>query len=50
MKQLEGIEHKEVIKQVTGKIAKLWEPKKFNGPKGEFEIQGGAIEIDGEEY
>jgi len=50
MKQLEGIEHKEVIKRVTGKIVKLWEPKKFNGPKGEFEIQGGAIEIDGEEY
>jgi len=49
-KQLEGIEHKEVIKRVTGKIVKLWEPKKFNGPKGEFEIQGGAIEIDGEEY
>ena len=49
-KQLAGIEHKEAIKQVTGKIAKLWEPKKFNGPKGEFEIQGGAIEIDGEEY
>ena len=50
MKQLEGIEHKEVIKRVTGKIVKLWEPKKFNGPNGEFEIQGGAIEIDGEEY
>ena len=50
MSQLAGIEHKEVIKRVTGKIVKLWEPKKFNGPKGEFEIQGGAIEVDGQEY
>lgn len=49
-KQLTGIEHKEVIKRVTGKITKLWEPKTFNGQKGEFTIQGGAIEIDGEEY
>jgi hypothetical protein len=50
MSQLQGIEQKEVIKRVTGKIVKLWEPKTFKGPKGEFEIQGGAIEIDGQEY
>ena len=49
-KQLAGIEQKDVIKSVTGKVTKLWEPRKFNGPKGEFEIQGGAIEIDGQEY
>jgi hypothetical protein len=28
----------------------LWEPKTFNGPKGEFVIQGGDIEIDGNTY
>jgi len=50
MSQLQGIEQKDIIKSVTGKVTKLWEPKKFNGPKGEFEIQGGSIEIDGEEY
>ena len=49
-KQLAGIEQKETIKRVTGKIVKLWEPKEFTGPKGKFEIQGGAIEIDGQEY
>jgi hypothetical protein len=35
---------------VTGKVTKLWEPKTFNGPKGEFVIQGGDIEIDGQTY
>lgn len=50
MNQLQGIEQKEVIKRITGKIVKLWEPKEFTGPKGKFEIQGGAIEIDGKEY
>jgi hypothetical protein len=50
MSQLQGIEQKETIKRVTGKITKLWEPKTFNGPKGEFEIQGGEIEIDGQRY
>ena len=49
-KQLTGIEQKDIIKSVTGKVKKLWEPKKFKGDKGEFEIQGGVIEIDGEEY
>ena len=49
-KQLDGIEQKDIIKRVTGKVTKLWEPKKFNGPKGEFEIQGGDIEIDGQVY
>jgi len=48
--QLEGIEQKDIIKRVTGKVTKLWEPKTFNGPKGEFIIQGGDIEIDGQTY
>lgn len=50
MKQLEDIEQKDIIKRVTGRITKLWEPKTFNGPKGEFTIQGGEIEIDGDHY
>lgn len=49
-KQLEDIEQKDIIKRVTGRITKLWEPKTFNGPKGEFTIQGGEIEIDGDHY
>jgi len=48
--QLDGIEQKDIIKRVTGKVTKLWEPKTFNGPKGEFVIQGGDIEIDGKTY
>jgi hypothetical protein len=48
--QLDGIEQKDIIKRVTGKVTKLWEPKTFNGPKGEFVIQGGDIEIDGQTY
>jgi hypothetical protein len=48
--QLDGIEQKDIIKRVTGKVTKLWEPKTFNGPKGEFVIQGGDIEIDGNTY
>ena len=50
MKQLENIEQKDIIKKVTGKVTRLWEPKTFKGPKGEFTIQGGVIEIDGQEY
>ena len=46
-KQLDGIEQKDIIKRVTGKVTKLWEAKTFNGPKGEFTKQGGEIEIDG---
>jgi hypothetical protein len=48
--QLDGIEQKDIIKRVTGKVTKLWEPKTFNGHKGEFVIQGGDIEIDGQTY
>jgi hypothetical protein len=48
--QLEGIEQKDIIKRVTGKVTKLWEAKTFNGPKGEFTKQGGEIEIDGTTY
>jgi len=48
--QLEGIEQKDIIKRVTGKVTKLWEAKTFNGPKGEFVIQGGDIDIDGQTY
>lgn len=49
-KQLDGIEQKDIIKRVTGKVTKLWEAKTFNGPKGEFTKQGGEIEIDGTTY
>jgi hypothetical protein len=49
-KQLDGIEQKDIIKRVTGKVTKLWEAKTFNGPKGEFTKQGGEIEIDGATY
>ncbi len=48
--QLNGIEQKDVIKKVTGKVVKLWEPKTFQGSKGESSIQGGEIEIDGQIY
>jgi hypothetical protein len=50
MSQLQGIEQKDIIKSVTGLVTKLWEPKTFNGPKGEFTIQGGEIIIDGQAY
>lgn len=50
MSQLQDIEQKDIIKSVTGLVTKLWEPKTFNGPKGEFTIQGGDIEIDGQTY
>jgi hypothetical protein len=49
-KQLEGIEPKDIIKTITGTITKLWEPKTFNGDKGEYTMQGGDIEIDGTTY
>lgn len=48
--QLNGIEQKDVIKKVTGKVVKLWEPKTFQGSKGESSMQGGEIEIDGQIY
>jgi hypothetical protein len=47
--QLDGIEQKDVIKRVTGKITKLWEARTFSGPKGDS-VQGGEIEIDGTTY
>lgn len=50
MSQLQNIEQKDVIKKVTGKVVKLWEPKTFQGSKGESSIQGGEIEIDGQIY
>ncbi len=50
MSQLQGIEQGDVIKTVTGTITKLWEPKTFNGQKGEFTIQKGDIQIDGQTY
>ena len=49
-KQMDGIEQKDVIKRLTGKVTKLWEAKTFNGKNGEFTIQKGEIEIDGEVY
>lgn len=50
MSQLQNIEQKDIIKSVTGKIVKLWEPKTLKGPKGDFDKQGGEIEVDGQIY
>jgi len=49
-KQLDGIEQKDIIKTVTGTITKLWEPRTHQGEKGEYTMQGGDIQIDGETY
>jgi len=49
-KQLDGVEPKDIIKSVTGRVTKLWEAKTFQGDKGEFTIQNGSIEIDGDTY
>ena len=49
-KQLDGVEPKDIIKTVTGRVTKLWEAKTFQGDKGEFTIQNGSIEIDGDTY
>lgn len=50
MNQLDGIEPKDIIKKVTGKITKLFPEKSSEGQYGPYTIQNGEIEIDGESY
>jgi hypothetical protein len=50
MKQLAGLNQKDIIPKVTGKITKLWEPKEKEGNYGKYTIQSGEIEIDGDLY
>jgi hypothetical protein len=47
-KQLDGFEPKDIIKTVTGKVTRLYEPKTFQGERGEFTVQNGLIEVDGD--
>ena len=48
--QLEGLEPKDIIKKVTGKITKLFPEKKFEGQYGPTSVQNGEIEVDGQAY
>lgn len=48
--QLEGIEPKDIIKKVTGKITKLFPEKQHEGNYGPYTIQNGEIEVDGKNY
>ena len=48
--QLEGLEPKDIIKKVTGKITKLFPEKKFDGSYGPTSVQNGEIEVDGQTY
>jgi hypothetical protein len=48
--QLEGIEPKDIIKKVTGKITKLFPEKQHEGNYGPYTIQNGEIEVDGKTY
>jgi hypothetical protein len=48
--QLEGLEPKDIIKKVTGKITKLFPEKKFDGQYGPTSVQNGEIEVDGQAY
>lgn len=48
--QLEGIEPKDIIKKVTGKITKLFPEKQHEGNYGPYTIQNGEIEVDGKPY
>lgn len=50
MKQLEGLNQKDIIPKVTGKITKLWEKREKDGNYGPYTIQSGEIEIDGDLY
>jgi hypothetical protein len=50
MKQLEGLNQKDIIPKVTGKITKLWEKREKEGNYGPYTIQSGEIEIDGALY
>ena len=42
--QLDGLEPKDVIKKVTGKITKLFPEKQHEGNYGPYTIQNGEIE------
>jgi hypothetical protein len=48
--QLDGLEPKDIIKKVTGKITKLFPEKKFDGQYGPTSVQNGEIEVDGQTY
>jgi hypothetical protein len=48
--QLDGLEPKDVIKKVTGKITKLFPEKQHEGQYGPYTIQNGEIEVDGKPY
>jgi hypothetical protein len=49
-KQLDGLEPKDIIKKVTGKITKLFPEKQHEGNYGPYTIQNGEIEVDGKPY
>jgi hypothetical protein len=48
--QLDGLEPKDIIKKVTGKITKLFPEKQAEGSYGPYTIQNGEIEVDGKAY
>ena len=48
--QLDGLEPKDIIKKVTGKITKLFPEKQHEGNYGPYTIQNGEIEVDGKNY
>jgi hypothetical protein len=48
--QLDGLEPKDIIKKVTGKITKLFPERKFEGSYGPTSVQNGEIEVDGQAY
>jgi hypothetical protein len=48
--QLDGLEPKDIIKKVTGKITKLFPEKQAEGSYGPYTIQNGEIEVDGKNY
>ena len=48
--QLEGLEPKDIIKKVTGKITKLFPEKQHEGSYGPTSVQNGVIEVDGQAY
>jgi hypothetical protein len=48
--QLDGLEPKDIIKKVTGKITKLFPEKQHEGNYGPYTIQNGEIEVDGKPY
>jgi hypothetical protein len=48
--QLDGLEPKDIIKKVTGKITKLFPEKQREGDYGPYTIQNGEIEVDGKTY